>query len=495
MIHRVGERAFLIDRDGTAAVLALRSALLATPLAGQVDVVAGARTVLVRMDRPWSEHRMRAQLDRLESAPIASPDGPPVEIEVVYDGADLADVGAVTGLGGDGIVAAHTATSWRVAFSGFAPGFGYLVPDGELPWPPVARRAASRPRIPAGSVGLAGEFSGVYPRASPGGWQLIGRTAVSLWRLDRDPSALLTPGIGVRFRAVTSLPEPAVDVPRPVPAPSAGLLLHRPGLLCLIQDRGRPGRSDLGVSTSGAADRAAAARANALVGNPPGAAVLEFVLGGFEIEARGAQLVAVTGAPVGAAMDRALQLEDGRRLIASRPTDGLRSYLAVAGGIDVPAVLGSRSADVLSGLGPAPVRAGDLLPVGVLRGTPVGTDVRSPEPADGPFTLIRGPRHDWFTADALDALVRAPFTVTPDSNRVGLRLSGPPLPRARSEELPSEGLVRGSLQIPPSGEPVLFLADHPVTGGYPVVAVLTDADADRAAQLRPGSTLRFRWGQ
>ena len=193
------------------------------------------------------------------------------------------------------------------------------------------------------------------------------------------------------------------------------------------------------------------------------------------------------------AMDHALQLEDGQRLTATRPTDGLRSYLAIAGGIDVPAVLGSRSADVLSGLGPAPVRAGDLLPVGVLPGTRVRTDVTPQEPADGPFTLIRGPRHDWFTRAALDALVREPFTVTPDSNRVGLRLSGPPLPRARSEELPSEGLVRGGLQIPPSGEPVLFLADHPVTGGYPVVAVLADADADRAAQLRPGSTLRFRW--
>ncbi len=498
MIRRVGERAFLVERAGTPDVLALRAALLARPLAGQLDVVAGARTVLVRLDRPWSVTRVRAELDRLELVPVETVDDPPVAIEVVYDGEDLAEVGALTGLGPDGVVAAHTGRPWRVAFSGFAPGFGYLVPDGAPPWAPLPRRDVSRSQVPAGAVGLAGEFSGVYPRESPGGWQLIGRTAAPLWPADRDPPALLRPGTRVRFRAVASIPDPAPVAALPTvltgPAaglPSRGVLVRRPGLQCLIQDQGRPGLADLGVPTSGAADRGAAARANALVGNPPESAVLEFVLGGFELRAVGEQTVAVTGAPVISSMDRVLRLSDGQTLTAGRPATGLRSYLAVAGGIDVAPVLGSRSTDLLSGLGPVPVRAGDVLPVGSLRGT-TGT---VPNPVEGLFSLIRGPRDDWFSPQAVDALVREPFTVTPAGNRVGLRLLGPPLPRAQSGELPSEGVVRGALQVPPSGEPVLFLADHPVTGGYPVLAVLTEPDADRAAQLRPGVTLRFRWAQ
>ena len=491
MIRRVGERAFLVELAGPADVLAVRAALLARPLAGQSDVVAGARTVLVRLDRPWSVTRVRAELDRLERVPVETVDDPPVAIEVVYDGEDLAEVGALTGLGPDGVVAAHTGAPWRVAFSGFAPGFGYLVPDGAPPWAALPRRATSRSRVPAGTVGLAGEFSGVYPRESPGGWQLIGRTAAPLWRVDRDPPALLRPGTRVRFRAVDSIPDLVPADVSSAAAPSRGVLVRRPGLQCLIQDRGRPGLADLGVSTSGAADLGAAAQANALVGNPPEAAVLEFVLGGFELEALGEQTVAVTGAPVVAAMDRVLRLADGQTLTAGRPTTGLRSYVAVAGGFDIAPVLGSRSTDLLSGLGPPPVRAGEVLPVGSLRGTTVAL----PSPAGGVFTLVRGPRDDWFSPAALDALVAEPFTVTPAGNRVGLRLSGPPLARAQSGELPSEGVVRGALQVPPSGEPVLFLADHPVTGGYPVLAVLTESDADRAAQLRPGAMLRFRWAQ
>ncbi|WP_219413009.1 5-oxoprolinase subunit B family protein [Pseudonocardia nigra] len=194
-----GDSALLCEVGELAEVLALADALRADPPAGVVDVVPAARTVLLPLEPGTDLAAVRRSVLALEVEPgTAPPDGDAVEIEVVYDGPDLDEVGRLTGLGADGVVAAHTATPWRVAFGGFAPGFMYLV--GGDPRLDVARRAEPRTSVPAGSVGLAGEFSGVYPRSSPGGWQLIGRTDAVLWDLDRG--ALLRPGGSVRFRAV-----------------------------------------------------------------------------------------------------------------------------------------------------------------------------------------------------------------------------------------------------------------------------------------------------
>jgi biotin-dependent carboxylase-like uncharacterized protein len=177
------------------------------------------------------------------------------------------------------------------------------------------------------------------------------------------------------------------------------------------------------------------------------------------------------------------------------PTRGLRSYLAVRGGIAVDPVLGSRSTDVLAGLGPDALTPGALLPIGPAPARFPQVDV-APVPdcwADEIVLHVEpGPRHDWFTEDALTALLSEPYEVTAESNRIGMRLEGPALRRSRAEELPSEGMVAGALQVPPSAQPTLFLADHPVTGGYPVIAVVAAADVDRAAQARPGQRLRFR---
>ena len=176
------------------------------------------------------------------------------------------------------------------------------------------------------------------------------------------------------------------------------------------------------------------------------------------------------------------------------PPRGLRSYLAMRGGIDVPAVLGSRSTDTLSGLGPAPLRAGDRLAVGSLAGEEPFVDIAAVgAPAERPvLRVLPGPRRDWLAPEAWAELGRAEWTVSTDSDRVGVRLAGPRLARARDDELPSEGLVPGAVQVPPDGAPVLFLADHPVTGGYPVLAVVVTADLGAAAQLRPGDVVRFR---
>jgi biotin-dependent carboxylase-like uncharacterized protein len=274
-----------------------------------------------------------------------------------------------------------------------------------------------------------------------------------------------------------------------------------PGPLATVQDRGRPGWASIGVTASGAADRSAADLANRLVGNDPAAAVIEVTAGGLRVRAERTVLVAVTGAPVpvvaggrAAPFNAPLTLPAGAVLVLGRPALGLRSYLAVRGGVDVPPVLGSRSTDTLSGLGPPPLRPGDRLPVGALAAEEPVVDVAAVRPPSTRPVLhvLPGPRRDWLEPAAWTALTGSEWTVTAQSDRVGLRLAGPPLPRAREEELPSEGLVPGAVQVPRDGAPVLFLTDHPVTGGYPVLAVVAAADLPAAAQLRPGDVVRFR---
>jgi biotin-dependent carboxylase-like uncharacterized protein len=273
------------------------------------------------------------------------------------------------------------------------------------------------------------------------------------------------------------------------------------GPLATVQDRGRSGFAAIGVPRSGAADAAAAGLANRLVGNDDAAAVLEVTAGGLRIRAERTVLVAVTGAPAAVTVDgRAAPfgapstLATGSVLGLGIPPAGLRTYVAVRGGIGVPPVLGSRSTDTLSGLGPAPLAPGDRLPVGDLAAEEPFVDVAPVRPPSSAPVLrvLPGPRRDWLDPAAWTALTTQEWAVTPDSNRVGLRLAGPELTRARTDELPSEGLVPGAVQVPPDGAPVLFLADHPVTGGYPVLAVVATADLPAAGQLRPGDSLRFR---
>jgi biotin-dependent carboxylase-like uncharacterized protein len=257
-----------------------------------------------------------------------------------------------------------------------------------------------------------------------------------------------------------------------------------PGPLLTVQDGGRPGYAHLGVPPSGAADARAAARANALVGNAPGAAVLEATLAGPRLRFRESAVVAVSGA---VALD-ARQVGAGEELDLGRYERGARAYVAVRGGIDVDRVLGSRSTDLLSGLGPPAVRTGDVLRV--------GADV-SAEAAVGSYglpdevvlRLLPGPRADWVDAAALGTV---PWRVSPASNRIGIRLEGPTLSWLRGDELESEGVVTGAIQVPRAGQPILLGPDHPTTGGYPVVAVVHSYDLWVTGQLRPGDRLRFR---
>ena len=281
-------------------------------------------------------------------------------------------------------------------------------------------------------------------------------------------------------------------------SPAVTLTMVETGPMTTVQDTGRLGQGALGIGRSGACDRTAYRLANRLVGNDEGAAALECTLGGLVLRANADVVLVTTGARCpGAPHNAPLHLACGEHLALGTPEAGLRTYVAVRGGIDVAEVLGSRSTDLLSGLGPDVLSPGDDLPVGHRLGEMHGVDVApvaDPPAGEVVARVGPGPRRDWFTDEAWNSLLSQRYTVTPQSNRVGLRLEGQPLERAITDELPSEGMVRGALQIPPSGMPVLFLADHPVTGGYPVVAYVIDDDVDRCSQLRGGQPLRFTTG-
>lgn len=583
----MGQGALLLQCHSLAQVMALQALLRgevtggSSRFSGVQNVVAAARTVLVRCDSPASLEQVKRLVHEAvlpEQTPIA---GTIHTLETLYDGADLEDTARLADMGREALLRWHSGQDWMAAFGGFAPGFMYLTPmDRALSIP---RRATPRTVVPAGSVAVAGEFSAVYPGPTPGGWQLLGRCADALWDTAKAVPALIQPGDAVRFapvRELIALPTHAANTaPAPTDAAQAdagqaaapirpdgsfcGLHVLASSILTTVQDLGRPGFAHLGVTASGALDRAALRRANRMVGNnaapavsvahniaaadeaagqtkskgqapaeqagagQAGAAGLETVLAGLRLKAAGTQVLAVAGGPVAllledaagaersVPLDAPFVLRDGETLsLLPDPGDGgFRSYVAVRGGIALASVLGSRATDALSGLGPAALQPGMLLPVAPApHGSIVGFPEAAPPPPQG-CTVLRylpGPRQDWFAQHSLDSFEQQEWGVDGQSNRIGLRLEGTPLVRAdaipahadrtdadpRTEpalaaELPSEGMVEGALQVPPSGLPVLFLADHPVTGGYPVLGVVLAEDLGKAAQLAPGARVRF----
>lgn len=504
-LRRVGDRAIMVDCHSGAVARYLAECLRTEPLPAQRELVPGAKTLMIDFSRAMPLDIVRERISALpDSFEHRVDNARRLSLDVVYDGEDLAEVAQIMGMSVERLITTHTGTRWRAAFAGFLPGFFYLeAVDAVFD---VPRRSEPRVRVPASSVAVAGGYSGVYPAESPGGWHLLGRSDAILWDPSRATPSLMNAGDEIAFRAVRELVHIPATAPLAAPPERpADAMVTASGLLTVVQDLGRPGYAGYGVPPSGAADRLSFIDANLLVGNPPDAAGLEIIAPGFSLVAKRDLVLALTGAPAPASLTGASEQNEvahgtpfllcaGDELSLGAPERGLRSYLSFRGGLCCEETFGSSASDMLSGLGPDPVTAGSVLTVGAppsdavsMTATPARIDVSRP------FTVVRGPRDSFFDESAFVSLFEDEWTVSNDSNRVGIRLRGErPLTTSIDSSLPSEAVRRGSIQVPPSGQPIIFLADHPVTGGYPVIATLTRDETSRLAQARPGDVLRFR---
>lgn len=507
-----GASSVLVELDDLDRTLTLLDQLRADRPDGVTELVPGARTLLVRYDPLLTDRaKLTGIMERIDFTHRSSRQGETFEIPVVYNGQDLAEVAEMLGWSVQELIRRHTEANYTVAFTGFAPGFAYMVCDD--PAFDVPRRKTPRVKVPRGTVALAGKFGGIYPSDSPGGWQLLGVTPLQMWDTRRPRPAFLAPGDQVRFRVAgkgAHMQVPELPIPAEKPdVCETGLRITRTDRPVLYQDFGRPGKADQGISESGALDRSALREANLCVGNPPHATAIEITLGGVELHTDRAVTVAVTGAPcpvsirstdgheTRAPFGHPFALDGGDFLSLGAPASGMRSYLALRGGFAVEPILGSCSRDTLAKVGPAPLLSGDWLEPG---DEPVAAvDPGRPEQPALPragetvtLDLLLGPRTDWFTKKGIATLFEQEWQVTSDSSRTALRLSGlTPLARHDTAELPSEGTVRGSIQVPHSGQPVVFLADHPLTGGYPVIGVVAPYHLDLAGQIPIGAYIRF----
>jgi antagonist of KipI len=525
----------VIDAAINARAIAVADAVGSKRIAGVRDVVSTFRSVAVYFDP------LIASIDTVREAVLSSAtiptdlsgSGRVVEVPVTYggdEGPDLSEVAAMTGMTEAEIARRHADATYRVFMLGFLPGFAYMASVDESI--AVSRRATPRVSVPAGSVGIAGRQTGVYPIDSPGGWRIVGRTSLPVFEPTRPRPCLFAPGDSVRFvdmgrlKAVptktghlsasaegfrgrsAAVSEDARVASTSVQSPVGSafrrtITVITPGLFTTVQDEGRWGHQGSGVSVSGAMDLVSHRLANVVVGNDRAAATLEITLQGPELRFDADALVAIAGADLNATMDGAAidpctqrRCRSGSVIRFGSRRSGTRGYLAVDGGIDVSPVLGSRSTHAtthIGGFAGRQLRAGDTLPIGESKGRHASRRVPvHPQPRAVRLRAIPGPQDDFFTTSALDILQQTRFTVSPQSNRMGYRLTGgPPIPRADEREMISDATFAGALQVPPSGDPILLMADRQTTGGYPQIATVITADLPLAGQLAPGDSIEF----
>jgi KipI family sensor histidine kinase inhibitor len=522
-IREAGDAALLlqwedvIDPLVNARAIAVAAAIQAMALPGLRDVVSTYRSVAIFFDPLLADpDTLRVALARLDEAPIEVVHARTIEVPVTYGddaGPDLTAVAEWAGMTPTAVAERHASAEYRVFMLGFLPGFAYLGSvDDEIAAP---RRETLRTRVPAGSVGIAGRQTGIYPRESPGGWQIIGRSPLRVFDPDRVPSALFKPGDHVRFVSM-----PAGDAggeiqgvartdrrwasDSPMNDTDRTVTVVRPGLFTTVQDQGRWGHQSNGVPVSGALDLVSHRLANLLVGNPADAATLEVTLAGPELRIDREARVAVTGAGLHAALDGAVippgvsrPCQAGSVLRFGERAWGARAYIAFDGGIDAPVVLGSRATHVgaaLGGFGGRALAAGDRIRIGpATAGQSIRIDAGRPVRIAGGARLrvLPGPQDDFFPESAFAVLEGTRFVVTPQSNRMGYRLSGAAIPRVSDREMISDAAFVGGIQVPASGEPILLMSDRQTTGGYPQLATVITADLPMAAQLGPGDWVEF----
>jgi KipI family sensor histidine kinase inhibitor len=506
---------FLIELDSLEETLALYNQLHSMKFKGIKDLIPAAKTILVFFNELETNFTtLMACIQSLKANSSYELHTQEVIIPIRYTGEDLIQVAELQGLSVAEVIQKHQQSVWNVAFIGFAPGFAYLT-SPDRPFTDIPRLSVPRKKIPSGSLGLAGQYSGIYPKDSPGGWQLIGTTNEKMWDLQRQNPALLLPGMTVHFEDVTHQPI-TVSVPKKIlpkikpQSADALFTVTAPSLQMLIQDEGRLNQSKIGVGGAGAMDLSAMHSANRIVGNPTQTAVVEVLNGGLKAKVHRSTVIAVTGAistihikfsdgqTANFGSYQAIALDEGDEFFIQTPTAGLRNYLAVRGGLAVEPILQSASFDSLAVLGPEPLKVGDTLYQAQVETSHISvTEIAKqnlPKAGDVvELDIVMGPRTDWFDADSIQRLCQQTWLVTQESNRVGLRLLGEqPLVRKINRELESEGTCIGALQIPPNGQPVLFMNDHPLTGGYPVIACVAKHHLDLVAQIPAGCQLKFR---
>jgi KipI family sensor histidine kinase inhibitor len=496
-----------LDLRTNGRVRALDRRLALSPFDGFRESVPTLRSLLVLYDPTLIrfaalERELRSRLVEAEGEALPSHHH---RVPTVYGGAagtDLADFARARALDPAEVVRLHASRDYTAFMLGFTPGFAYLglLPDGMQ----AGRHASPRVRVPAGSVAIAGRLTAVYPVASPGGWQLIGRTSLRLFDPFRDEPARIAPGDRVRFVPVAELPEPEPATARPAPEPALppALEVLEPGLLTSVQDAGRVGRRRFGVATAGAVDRPALAAANRALGNAEHAAALECTVTGPALRFEQPLRFAIAGADLGAVLERAdlgpwpvplgagVLARPGNVLRFRGRVSGCRALVALAGGVEEPPVLGSRSTDLQSGFGGhrgRALRVGDVLwagrgGAGRLQDSPV-----QPHPERVTVRVVLGPQADHLEAGSVASFLSTTWGVGASSDRVGCRLDGPRLRHAGRAEILSDGMVPGSVQVPPDGRPIVMLADAPTTGGYPKLATILSRDLPRLGQLVPGA--------
>ena len=518
-IREAGDSALLlelepvIDEGVNARAIAIAAAVRDDVIAGVRDVVSAYRSVAVYFDPLIADVRdVQASLERAVDSPVTTVSGRAFEIPVEYGGQwgpDVADVATFGRISIDTVIARHVERDYRVFMLGFLPGFAYLGPvDPAIAAP---RRKSPRERVRTGSVGIAGAQTAVYPVDSPGGWQIIGHTLTRMFDAERWPAALLSPGDSVRF--VPQAHGERAELARGRAGAAEPTSAHRsitvldPGLLTTVQDGGRWGHQASGVPVSGAMDWIAYRTANALVGNEPGTATLETTLAGPKLRFDQKTIFALAGAELGATLDSVrvplytpVSSPAGGILRFSNRAAGARTYIAADGGVDVPRVLNSRSTHALSHMGGHHGRSllqGDRVALGAERRAPPRRrgfpDAAAYIGGSGArLRVIPGPQREFFPPEALDVLERTRFVISPQSNRMGYRLQGGPLPRLSGSEMISDAAFTGGIQVPASGEAILLMSDRQTTGGYPQIAVVITADIPLAAQLTPGDWIEFR---
>ncbi|HEV2062938.1 MAG TPA: 5-oxoprolinase subunit PxpB [Thermoanaerobaculia bacterium] len=479
------------DSANRAAVAAAR-ALSGRP--GLLDAIPGARTLFLTCGQGFDRAACERDLAGAAVTADATVAGRAVRIPVHYGGAaalDLAELARGLGVSPEEVARRHAAAAYRVAFLGFAPGFGYCVglPE-ELH---ASRLSTPRTRVAAGTLAIGGSYTGVYPADTPGGWRLIGRSAARFFDPAGDPPTLLLPGDSVVFEPVGEETPPAGDRAAIAAGSRDGetplFRVHSPGLFTSLQGAPGYGRGAFGVPAGGAMDPVALAGGNALVKKPSGAVALEMTLAGPELEVLADCRAAVAGAPMEAELNgsavgsaRPFDLRRGDRLRLARAASDVRAYLCVAGGLAVPPTQWQTLR----------LSKGDVVARADIRSAGTSWSPAGPRSADGTVRVVLGPQEDRFGSAGIAAFLSQPWRVSASSDRRGVRLEGDPIRHEGSAEIEPEGTAPGAIQVPADGRPIVLGPDRPVTGGYAKIATVEAADWPLVAQAGPGALLRFR---